>query len=780
MKLLRRFNTVLYQLFVSYAVLIILTTLIVGLASYLFFTANFNQEVEKMHRGTVIHTGELLDHNVFRKTESMYMDLAMNADISFLFQHAIAGNHANILRAKRVLEQKMNAYPDLVQSISIYYRNHDVLLSSHGGITYLNGESRSDLFHHDVMTTLEQPGSSERWIGRESGEREYTVLSAGHDPLKVVYARTYPILLKTGEMQGYIAIVLNNSVITDMIRSTASDEHVLLFIMDHSGRVISIGDSSRRFTAEQEEVFRKKVMASELSWGTFTESINGVRSVISYAALPTTGWRLIGMTPVEQFYEKSSIIQRTLIVICLLAIAVGIGISYFFIAKLYNPLNKVVQSLRSMLGARFAPPHDHSFNEYVLINEAISGLSEKVGKLEATVEDNVPLIEHHLIVGLLHNTVHTEQEFREKLAYLQIEMTEPYYTVVIIEMDERQLNELSVQNKQIILYNLIRELEDWEHPHLSCLAASSSDRHIAVVVNTGRRDEEALRGLATYCFDYALRNFRLQLSGAAGGWSDNPLQLHQSFREAGQYLAYKYFMPLTDWFPDSMYRSRQHSREEIPEQHLDALHIALKHKDMDAVRASIDSFVQVCEQDRYSLEHCEQRWRDMVGIYHKYVKDVQLTSSELITGQYVEQFDQVKDIHQFRQWLLDVIALTFRYMDERNLNKTNDMVDKARKYCEEHLAMSLSLSEVAEHVGISPGYLSQLFKELTGTNFVDYVTGLRLEKASELVVGTGLTIEQIAQQVGYNSPTYFIKKFKGSYGVTPKVYRYHHSLRQQQ
>ncbi|MFD0960235.1 helix-turn-helix domain-containing protein [Paenibacillus chungangensis] len=778
MKLLRRFNTVLYQLFVSYAVLIIVTTLIVGLASYLFFTANFNREVKKMHRGTVVHTGELLDHNVFRKTESMYMDLAVNADISFLFQRAIPGNHANIVRAKRVLEHKVNAYPHLVQSISIYYQNHDVLLTSHGGITYLNGDSSSDPFHRDLMTVLAQPDSSERWIGRESGEREYTVLSAGHDPLKVVYGRTYPILLHNGEMQGYIAIVLKTSVITDMIRSAAADEHGLLFVMDHVGRVISIGDSHMRFTEEQEDMFKQKVMASEQTWGTFTESINGVRSVISYAALPTTGWKLIGMTPVERFYEKSSIIQRKLIIICMLAIAIGIAISYFFIAKLYNPLNKVMQSVRSMLGARFAPHPDYSLNEYALINEAISGLSEKVGKLEATVEDNVPLIKHHLIVGLLHNTVHTDQEFRDKLAYLQIAMTEPYYTVVMIEIDEQQINELSVQNKQIILYNLIRELEDWEHPHFSCLAASSSDRHIAVVVNTGSRDEDAIRGLTDYCFEYASRNFRLQLSGAAGGWTDDPLQLYHSFREAGQYLAYKYYMPLTNWFPDSVYGRRQQSRERMPEQHLDALHNALKHKDMDAVRTSIDSFVQLCEQDRYSLEHCEQRWREMVGIYHKYVKDIQLTSSELITGHYMEQFDQVKDIHQFRQWLLDLIAMTFRYIDERNLNKTNDMVDKARKYCEEHLAMSLSLSEVAEEVGISPGYLSQLFKELTGTNFVDYVTGLRMEKASELVVSTGLSIEQIAQQVGYNSPTYFIKKFKGSYGVTPKVYRYHHSLRQ--
>ena len=767
MKLLKRFNTVLYKMFLSYAVLIVLTTFIIGMTSYMFFTSNFNREVEKIHMGSLNHTSEMMDHNVFRKVESIYTELAMNTEVSFLFDYPIEGNQAKVPEIKKILEHTANLYPDLVESISVYYENHQAILSSRGGITYLNEVANKNTANTSWISMIEQSGSSMLWMGKQYGNKQLTNKS-------ITYARAYPFILKKGKIQGYIAIHTKDDIVYDLIRPTSSGGEVLQFIVDQSGELISTGDANNLSAFDQNKDLIDAVIHPGEQSGIFTEKNKNTRSVVSYTTLATTGWKLIQVTPVEEYYKRSAVIQRTLIIICLIAIIVGVGVSRLFIANLYNPLKKVIHSIRSLFGLSLHPT-EKTLNEYTLINQAISNLSEKMVKLEATVEDNLPLIKHHLIFGLLHKTISSDVELNEKIKYLQLKMTAPYYRVIVIALDEHQLNGLSIENKQIIIYNLIREIENWNEQRTSCHAISTSDKHISVILNSDDLEEDAVFKIVQYWFDFALRHFMLQPTAAVGSKTTEPMQLHQSYEEAQKYLEYKYFMPEVTWFPDSIYRKRELSREEIADLQFEPLINGLKNNNMEAVRQSTITFIGILRQGDYSIGHCHERWRSFVAVYHKYVKDINLDSKDIIQGHFLERFYNVKNIEQFQQWLLEVIELTFQYMVQRSQNKSMEIVNRAIEYLSNHSSSSLSLSEVAEQVGISSGYLSQLFKEEVGVNYVDYVTRLRLEKAAEFIIGTQLTIDQISQQVGYNSPTYFIRKFKEAYGVTPNVYRYNHS-----
>ena len=85
--------------------------------------------------------------------------------------------------------------------------------------------------------------------------------------------------------------------------------------------------------------------------------------------------------------------------------------------------------------------------------------------------------------------------------------------------------------------------------------------------------------------------------------------------------------------------------------------------------------------------------------------------------------------------------------------------------------MDIGLEQVAEYLNLSTFYLSKLFKEEKGCNFIAYVTDLRLEKAKKLLVDSSLIIKEIAQNVGYNDQNYFSKAFKQKYGLSPSEFR---------
>ena len=83
----------------------------------------------------------------------------------------------------------------------------------------------------------------------------------------------------------------------------------------------------------------------------------------------------------------------------------------------------------------------------------------------------------------------------------------------------------------------------------------------------------------------------------------------------------------------------------------------------------------------------------------------------------------------------------------------------------------LSLSEIAAHFQMNRSYLSTLFKERTGSTYMEYLTRLRMEKAGELVTCTNLSIQNILEQVGYSDENNFRRRFREYWGQNPSEMR---------
>lgn len=89
----------------------------------------------------------------------------------------------------------------------------------------------------------------------------------------------------------------------------------------------------------------------------------------------------------------------------------------------------------------------------------------------------------------------------------------------------------------------------------------------------------------------------------------------------------------------------------------------------------------------------------------------------------------------------------------------------------EQVKDAVSLGELAEQFNVSKGYLSSLLKKEFGIPYTDYITNKRMEQARNLLADTRLSIEEVAEAVGYKDYFYFIKVFKKCTGSSPSQYR---------
>lgn len=117
------------------------------------------------------------------------------------------------------------------------------------------------------------------------------------------------------------------------------------------------------------------------------------------------------------------------------------------------------------------------------------------------------------------------------------------------------------------------------------------------------------------------------------------------------------------------------------------------------------------------------------------------------------------------------IALFQQKSAEETEGGEERIINKIVRFVQNHLAEEISLSVLAEEFHFSTQYVSQLFKNEIGVNFLTYLTNIRMEKAKKLLLSTDLPIAEVSEQTGYGDYRVFTKVFKKSEGVTPSQYR---------
>jgi YesN/AraC family two-component response regulator len=81
------------------------------------------------------------------------------------------------------------------------------------------------------------------------------------------------------------------------------------------------------------------------------------------------------------------------------------------------------------------------------------------------------------------------------------------------------------------------------------------------------------------------------------------------------------------------------------------------------------------------------------------------------------------------------------------------------------------MKDLSNMFHINYTYCCELFKKVMGITFSEYVTGLRMKKAVQLLDNSDLSIEKVAIETGYSDYYYFNNVFKKYYNITPSKYR---------
>lgn len=136
-----------------------------------------------------------------------------------------------------------------------------------------------------------------------------------------------------------------------------------------------------------------------------------------------------------------------------------------------------------------------------------------------------------------------------------------------------------------------------------------------------------------------------------------------------------------------------------------------------------------------------------------------------------DRFSELRDGKELLEFILSLLEKLLDSLHRMEKEEENVHLQKSLDYIDKHFAQNISMAEVANHIGVSYGYLSYILNESVEGGFVRILRNRRIKEAKKLLVASDLKIYDIAEQCGFTNSRYFCTMFYADMGMTPTEYR---------
>ncbi|GGG58015.1 helix-turn-helix domain-containing protein [Paenibacillus radicis (ex Gao et al. 2016)] len=694
------------------------------------------------------NTLDLLDNEARRNNLHMLEQVKTTLDGRFTEIDTIvkkAANDPKLLRFQQVKEpfEGTNTYKLLatqkdlynfsifnkfIVNYMIYYRNSDIVISP-------SQLYQADQFYKQVLNYDDM--SYEQWHQLFfEGENSKRFLPAA-DALylhksKSIITYSYPLGLIPSLSQGSIVVLIDNNEILKLLSGLDIKDGGWAYIADDKGNIIS---STGEYNKLDLSMFSQNK-------GFITESQQTGQKMITYVHSSANGWYYVLAQSPHVVLEKVNYVKRITFGFTLAFLVIGVVVAYFFTSRNSRKVSHVLNN-----------------------NQA----------LQEEIEKQAPLLRATFFERLLKGELVSGHEMEAMLKRQHLSAQISSSAVVIVQFSPAnhyeegdQLKELDRQ--RVIIKETLRANNQFPiHYH------DVAEDKIALLFLETDIDSDAckqkIRFVAKELTDAMLQQFQITLNIAAGGVYESLLDLSRSYGEAKHALHFSLRLQQQGivWFSELPQQSDVHY---YPGELETRLMNHAKNGDVDEVNLLLNDIYERNFVQR-NLSPSIQRLLiyDMASSLLKLNDQLSLENETDILSLLgkADNSDDLAAVFRFSQRLYGDIC---EWMLERKMRSNVKLLENILHYLHTmYRNADLNLDTVADQAGISKVYLSQLFKEKTGSNFSDYLESLRMEQSRKLLSDTTLSVNEIAVQTGYNSTNSFCRAFKRINGISPTAYR---------
>lgn len=713
---------------IAMVVFITLIALISSTYSSKFILQNitaFNQEM-------INEKSNILDDNIQQLEETINMAIEGEEVIQFILAN-----------------ESYQINPIKFLSIIKYLQNICSNNSIVKGICLIDMKNGIVLTDQTKLPLEEIPGYKEQ-IERyeENNAQNSFIISKHEDEKNIEYIKAFEPI--KGEKKIYIIIKVNIESFVKNIMTQRNTRGVQDYIIINDSEVI-YSNSSNKIDEEIKDIiqglekeFRKLKIGSQ-------------NLMIYKSESRLSNLSLVWIQDYTDLVKEANQVTNLIIIVSLIMIFIATSIIYVYSLYFYKPLKQLSDKIQKLTTNKHI---DEQMNEYHLIEEIVNKLQDEKDEISKKYKDALPSFIHKTIYKLVTAPLFDEAIFEDLLKIIKKEMKYELNVLVISETEEKYKNEKI--NKRFLKFIELEHDTEGVYTELNAFRS-------LIIFNTNLSYEVFLNKVKD--LKREIEQDGVEVTWCVSQGFKNRSKMHLVYSQALNTLESKFFKGKNTLIYEeaSMKEYRNdYFNKEIERKLIGYVTEGKKEEVIEALYALTKDLSNSKTSIKYTcfiyFQICNNVIQSILESGIKMPKD--FNEKEVFTN--IFEVESIQELEQVAGKILNACMESF----ERRGREYSKSVEKAIDFISKNYMIDLSLDDVANAVFLSPGYLSNIFKEETGSTVFEYVTCIRITRAKELLLEKPIIkIKDISEQVGYNNVQSFIRYFKRYYGITPVAFR---------
>ncbi|MCY6371390.1 helix-turn-helix transcriptional regulator [Clostridium ganghwense] len=576
------------------------------------------------------------------------------------------------------------------------------------------------------------------------------------------------------------AIILN--INADMLGKYFKQNYEIdntLFAINTKGEVVLDSNPTKFLCNISSKIHIKSILNSHKLKDNFTSSIDNKTYFITYTTSKNTNLKFINIIPYEDLLGKTKEVMNSLFFVALILFLLGIILAYIMSNKIYAPINKIVNRMKSTNALNNNSTNSKTKNELEYLSDAIDDILSQPASLQRLSLEEIVFIRKRFLKDLLVNDAKNVIDYNAKFNELDIKIDMGNLIVVVFKIDfvKKLYDKYSTKtDRRLIRFgikNVITEILSTNYQTETIIV----DNTIVAILSINQEIDNTILDTIISCSKNIQNNIfeslNISLSASIGDFAKDIFAISKSYTRANKYLNYTF----------------KYGSNAILYEHKISKDLSTEYKYDENIERALFEAIKLGKISKVETQ-LDKMFNEILNYYYDdmilAITNLAINSEKLINNLYninnenscaninnfIHNLNNLETIEDAKLWLLDLYKSVIDKLTKKKLNKTNVLVNDVKKYIHNNFSnSSLSIDGLADQFNISPNYLRSIFKNTAGKSISKYIADCRFDKAKSLLNTTDLPVIQISSKVGYNNSNYFYTAFKKTYGISPSQYR---------
>lgn len=649
---------------------------------------------------------------------------------------------------------------NIYSSIYIYLDDFDFIITSNGIYLKEEFQDRSWIEQYKKYKDLKEPIS---WISPRS-------IDSNGNRSTYIMSYIFPLTPYTTKLRGSIAINIYENSLCEHINSNTSNSSDNISIINMNGDVISHVDKSLVSSNISNKPYIKDILKSEKNEGYLIQNVNGKNSLIAFNKASPHDWIYVGVFSLDTLYSKTNSMRLSFIGVSIILLIIGIFLSYIISRRIYNPVKKLVQQIKSVKGIEFG-----SENELTVLSKTFDTMIKEEDKLFRTIEKNKKNLRENYILSLLRGIPQYDSGYNENSELFPYK----YFICCIITIDKYNdfIENFSYENQYYLKTAILNSSVEILGTPFACEGIVMDGNKIVIVINSNNSDTSKEYSMLSGYFQTiqkeASKVIETTITICLGNMYDSIHKIRNSYHEAQTLLDHKFILGYEKIIFYDQSQNNSNSKYFYPfsieKQIINNVDVGSK----EALLTSVNDFInEIKNNNELTYDNTMLILNQLLGSTIKYLLNLNLSVSKIFGNDFniYSRLAEFETLDETGLFLANIFLQIIEYREKIKVDDTSH-ISKIMDYIHKNYKQDIAINTLAEYVGLSYSHVRKIFNDATGENIVNYINNMRIEEAQRLLRQTNMSINDIALSLGYNNKQSFNRFFKKYVSINPGEYR---------